>query len=259
MRAPAVTISRCFTLVAVALAACGKSTRETPPATGASAGKQGSAGDNTAGGSVGDAAGGSGDGTGTSGSSAEGTGAGGVSGALGSGGAGGRSGRGAASGGQPSVCDDQPGFVKIAGELPGGFGSDVTLSNGCSDLPIGARKTPVSYTHGPGDTGGRTVRVVACSDDGSLKVDLSLNFPAGNPALQSGSLAYFVDGVLRGIQITDLNETQKPVSDWGLVAPSSTDGVGQRYEASFSADGSPTGTQVNVTGTFSVCHAANLP
>jgi hypothetical protein len=290
MRAAAIVVGGNLALAAVALAACGKSTKETPHGAGASAGVvQGSGGTNTAGGSVGgDGTGGSGDAAGAGGTGAGETGGSeaGGSGDVGSAGAGrdsggnraaggygagkgGSAGRGGgaagsahggqpASGGQAPVCNDHPGFVKITGELPGGFGSDTTLSAGCSDASLGTYLRPASYTQSPGDTGGKSVRVLACSDDGSLKIDLSFNFSVGNPVLQTGTLSYYVNGVLRGMKITELDETQKPVSDWTLVAPRSTDGVGQIYEASFSADGSPTGTPVSVSGAFSVCHVANL-
>jgi hypothetical protein len=55
-----------------------------------------------------------------------------------------------------------------------------------------------------------------------------------------------------------VTETEKPVTDW-MSASRWTAGVGGIYAGTFTVDGPLQGQAVSVTGSFAVCHVANLP
>jgi len=166
----------------------------------------------------------------------------------------GSSGSNAAGAGNPCGAGDF--FVKIDGELPGGFGTDQKLRFGCPDARPGVFAVPVSFTRPPPESGGIQIGVVACAD-GALAVRLDQS-PAFHNVAESNSLSYAVDRAWRSFDVMELSISEQPVADWTTVRSGSNEGVGKVYAGSFRAQGTPGGSQLTVTGSFRVCHVANL-
>jgi hypothetical protein len=240
------------------VAACGKSTRDLPPADGGRGGGfSGSSGAASAGTGGADAGGASGSGAAGGASGA------GAAGGVNSAGAAGAAEAGAAgNSGETALCGDHQGFVTITGELPA-FGEDITLRSGCPNAPVPSYTKPASYKGGVGEGAGGLVRITACSDDGRLELEARFSYgfnrpDAGTPGLESATLRYTVDRVASSIPITNLSETKMPVENWLDVTLGTDAGVGGVYEGSFEAEGQVMGAPASVKVTFSVCHVANL-
>lgn len=244
-----VTCACCFGVIA----GCGRAVGDGTKGSGGNSAAQGSAGSIGAPMHVGGAA--------TSGAPPGAAGKGGVSGgnaavdaAGGADASSGSSGSDAAGAGNPCGAGDF--FVKINGELPGGFGTDQKLTFGCPDARPGAFAVPVSFTRPPPEIGGIEIGVVAC-DDGALAVRLDQS-PAFHDFAELNSLSYAVDRAWRSFDVMELSISEQPVADWTTVRFGSNEGVGKVYAGSFRAQGTPGGSQLTVTGTFRVCHVANL-
>jgi hypothetical protein len=245
--------------LALASIGCGKSASD-PPGANASGGNLsgGNASGGSAGASGGSAAASDGGGPSSGGATAGGS-------ASASGGSPVSSGGNGGQGAVDAACPGHQSFIRIAGQLPA-LGSDVTLRSGCPDSLLGPYPTAASFTGGSGESAGTWVSVLACSEDGSSELLLGLHFTWNRTSgstpvseLSESSLRYFVNHVSYSLPITELTEAQKPLQDWAAVSAPSQEGVGKVYEGSFVAEGSPAGTQLRVTGDFSVCHVANLP
>jgi len=163
---------------------------------------------------------------------------------------------GSVAGGANNPCGAGDFFVKVNGDLPGGFGADQKLTLGCADARPGVFAVPVSFSRPPPESGGIEIGIVAC-DGGALAVRFDQS-PAFHNRSESTSLSYAVDRLWRGLDVTEWTIAEQPVTDWTSVSSGSNDGVGKVYAGSFQAQGSPTGVPVTVTGSFRVCHVANL-
>jgi len=146
--------------------------------------------------------------------------------------------------------------VQLDGELPGGFGTDQKLTFGCPDARPGVFAVPLSFTRPPPENGGIEIGIVAC-DDRALAVQFaqSLSF---HTIGGFSSLSYAVDGAWHSFDVVESSISEQPVADWKTVRSGSNDGVGKVYAGSFRAQGAATGSQLTVTGSFRVCHVANL-
>jgi len=158
--------------------------------------------------------------------------------------------------GADNPCGADNFFVKLNGELPGGFGMDQALTFGCPDARPGAFAVPVSFTRPPPENGGLEIGIVAC-DGGALAVRLDQSL-AFHQVGGFNSLSYAVDRAWRSLDITELSISEQPVVDWTTLGSGSSDGVGKVYAGSFRAQGALTGSPISVTGSFRVCHVANL-
>jgi hypothetical protein len=133
---------------------------------------------------------------------------------------------------------------------------DQALTFGCPDARPGAFAVPVSFTRPPPENGGLEIGIVAC-DDGALAVRLDQSL-AFHQVGGFNSLSYAVDRAWRSLDVTELRISEQPVADWNTLRSGSNEGVGKVYAGTFQAEGAPTGSQLTVTGSFRVCHVANL-
>jgi hypothetical protein len=200
--------------------------------------------------------------SGSAGTEAGGTSSGGTSSGGGSSGAG-TSGSGTGGdGGTVALCEGHEGFISIVGELPG-YGSDFSFRSGCP-TSLAPYSGAASYTGGPGEGSGTWVTVIACNSDGSRELQLQLTYGwnradgGATSELQQATLQYRIDQMHPTMPITTLTEMRKPVTEWAGVSGRSSEGVGMIFEGTFVAEGNATGGPARVTGSFSVCHVANL-
>jgi len=238
----------------VAVGACGRSVHHEPSP------NEGEAGSAATGGTGGDAAGGSsGTAAGATGGSAPEGGSGGASSVAGSQSTGGMGGLGSV------VLCPGPNYLSVKGELPD-FGSDFTFGAGCAISRIAPYPTAASFTIGRGSM--VHVEIDACSDDGTQEVSLNVFFmgdSSGQTTLTNATFSFahvHADGTRTVPPLTGtvgVSETTKPVMNWTDTIGQPSAGVGAKYEGSFTVDGSSGSTPVHLTGTFSVCHVANLP
>ncbi len=163
---------------------------------------------------------------------------------------------GSGAGGANNPCGAGDFFVEINGELPGGFGTDQKLTFGCSDPLLGEFAVPASFTRPPPEGGAIEINIVAC-DSGALalRVDRTQRF---HDSSELTSLSYAVNRLWRSLEVTELTISEQPVTDWKSVRSGSDEGVGKVYAGSFQAQGAPTGDPITITGSFRVCHVANL-
>lgn len=241
--------------VALALA-CGRSVRESPngePSAGGAGGNHG--------GTAGTSAGVSGAASGSAGTEAGGTSSGGTS-TIERGGSSAAGTSGSGDGGTATLCEGHEGFISIVGELPG-YGSDLSFRAGCPSS-LAPYSGAASYTGGPGEGSGTWVTVIACNADGTRELRLYLTYDwnrtdAGSTSeLEQATLQYTIGQMHPTVPITTLTETRKPVVEWAGVSGRSSEGIGMVYEGTFVAEGDANGTPARVTGSFSVCHVANL-
>ncbi len=157
-----------------------------------------------------------------------------------------------------------PNYLSMKGALPD-FGSDLTFSAGCASSRVAPYPTAASFTIGRGSM--VHVEIDACSDDGTQQVSLNVFFKgdsSGQAALTGATFSFAqvnADGKLTVPPLTStvgVTETTKPVMNWIDPIDQPSAGVGATYEGSFTVDGSSGSTPVHLTGTFSVCHVANL-
>jgi len=155
--------------------------------------------------------------------------------------------------------------MSVKGELPG-FGTDVTFSKGCARSRVAPYPTAASFAVGRGKS--VHVEIDACSDDGTEELSLVVYFQADANGQAMLTAAHFdfprvnADGTATSpaLDVTvSVTETKKPVTNWIDTVNDTSAGVGAMYEGSFSVDGSSGTTPIHVTGTFSVCHVADLP
>jgi hypothetical protein len=155
--------------------------------------------------------------------------------------------------------------VSVKGELPG-FGTDVSFRNGCARSPAAPYSTASSVAVGRGRS--VHVEIDACSDDGTEQLSLILYFQADANGQAMLTAARFdfphmdADGNSTSPALdatVSVTETKKPVTNWIDTINDRSAGVGAMYEGSFSVDGLSGTTPIHVTGTFSVCHVADLP
>ncbi|HSU38353.1 MAG TPA: hypothetical protein VLJ38_02265 [Polyangiaceae bacterium] len=166
--------------------------------------------------------------------------------------------------GSVALCPG-PNYLSMKGALPE-FGTDLTFSAGCTSSRVAPYPTAASFTIGRGRM--VHVEIDACSDDGTQELTLYVFFmgdSGGQTTLTNATFSFAnvsADGTLTVPPLTgtvEVTETSKPVMNWTDTIGYPSAGVGAKYEGSFTVDGSSGSTPVHLTGSFSVCHVANLP
>jgi hypothetical protein len=101
------------------------------------------------------------------------------------------------------------------------------------------------------------VQIVACTSDERLKVIIYSNFGQLMGDVDS-AITLYVRGAIQGSVRITVDESRTPLANWPFPSDLS-EGIGAIYEGSFDNSASMDGGAATVSGSFSVCHVANLP